>query len=70
MNISINDDSKLNGFFKLDPFFKEWIESDTQKRYNNLEGYLIKKYGHGKVLAFNALLKSELKTKGVISWTH
>jgi len=59
MNISINDNSKLNGFFK------EWIESDTQKRYNNLEGYLIKKYGHGKVLAFNTLLKSELKNKGV-----
>ena len=65
MNISINDNSKLNGFFKLDPFFKEWIESDTQKRYDNFESYLIKKYGHDQVLAFNALLKSELRNKGV-----
>ena len=64
MKISINDNSKLNGFFKLDPFVKEWIESDTQKRYDNFESYLIKKYGHDQVLAFNALLKSELKTKG------
>ena len=61
MNITINDNSKLNGFFKLDPFFKEWIESTTQKRYNNLEGYLIKKHGRGKVLAFNTLIKKELE---------